>query len=450
MSTIYRKAACILAWLGDADDETIDALDRFFYLSESGPQVEAERNLEAGREDLARALLPVCLRPWARRVWVQQEVFAARRLLLACGRWKMDLEDYKWLVEAVCQSPLGRVTLSVRKQFDALAGLVVSPQNAISLDNARLYTSWTFKQQGALSPDEIERISPIVLERILQRGRNLEATDPRDFVYALAGLSSHKVASLGSSTDSGCSEALAIAYTRDVSQVFQDATRSIMNRSRNLGVLVWAGSDRPRRLDAELPSWAVDWSIRPKFPESLTDLDYSLPYQDDRGHGTLELLGFRFGSVQSISSAVRQTPFGDKAMRAVVILSHIIPPPDFSGSRHFYHKKGVPKSDIRLDWTKETRLIDGGVIGTSRYGTNVAPGDLLVLVYGWNLPLILRQHAQSSSFSYVYLLEAGDNFHLTYLPALLRCLERLGNRITTIIKRPHEMEPRSKETFVIV
>ena len=73
-----------------------------------------------------------------------------------------------------------------------------------------------------------------------------QATDPRDKLFGLLGLSKE------------FSDFVAIDYTSPVDQVFEDFALAFINRTRTLDVLVSLGGDS--RL-SNLPSWAPDWSM---------------------------------------------------------------------------------------------------------------------------------------------------------------------------------------------
>jgi hypothetical protein len=86
MLTIYQKATKVVAWLGPAADGVKDALTATALTDYGGGQ-----NLEK----ICAGLLHLYTRSWFMRMWVQQEIFAARKLRLQCGpyyfRWSQML-----------------------------------------------------------------------------------------------------------------------------------------------------------------------------------------------------------------------------------------------------------------------------------------------------------------------------------------------------------------------
>lgn len=73
MITVYSKASEVIGWVGKASPDISQALVDLFK-DENCKWKEDD----AGFKNLLR-------RPWFRRVWVRQEVFAAAKLFLQCG-----------------------------------------------------------------------------------------------------------------------------------------------------------------------------------------------------------------------------------------------------------------------------------------------------------------------------------------------------------------------------
>ncbi|KAK5674964.1 hypothetical protein LTS10_012376 [Elasticomyces elasticus] len=108
MFTIFRKAERVLVWLGEEREGTGRALGLYL---RSDVMPTSKQKEEGGAEvivvkdeKLYDTLAAVCLTPWPRRVWIQQEVFAARRLTMHHGRIDLTLNQYKGLVSLLRQS----------------------------------------------------------------------------------------------------------------------------------------------------------------------------------------------------------------------------------------------------------------------------------------------------------------------------------------------------------
>ncbi|PQE14256.1 hypothetical protein CJF31_00006829 [Rutstroemia sp. NJR-2017a BVV2] len=84
MSKIYSKAARVLIWLGETAHESDKALETI--------RIIAEDNSTNSLKDTAtqQAVLALLERSWFQRIWVLQEVAAARQILVICGSMMVD------------------------------------------------------------------------------------------------------------------------------------------------------------------------------------------------------------------------------------------------------------------------------------------------------------------------------------------------------------------------
>jgi hypothetical protein len=98
MFKIFSKASTVLVWLGEEDpnlEKAITVLRSHGILSDDYRyKIKYELEDPASKYDAVAsglscefryAFTDLCLKPWNRRAWVQQEVFAARHLELFCG-----------------------------------------------------------------------------------------------------------------------------------------------------------------------------------------------------------------------------------------------------------------------------------------------------------------------------------------------------------------------------
>ncbi|KAG4435479.1 hypothetical protein IFR05_009051 [Cadophora sp. M221] len=175
MWEIYSRAVAVTVWLGPEEGESQMAMTGFAFR-------ETHRRLEerkvwhptssnpcgchagdfetepptAGVEDLLR-------RPWFRRVWVLQEVAAAKELYIACGDIAIRGEDFY-------------------EEINGIVGFYASFTKMM-----RLYRP-VLEFMNPASP--IFQAGTMPLSLLIEMFRSWEATDPRDKVYALLGLSS--------------------------------------------------------------------------------------------------------------------------------------------------------------------------------------------------------------------------------------------------------------------
>ncbi|KAK4892111.1 hypothetical protein LTR27_009295 [Elasticomyces elasticus] len=150
MFTIFRKAEHVLVWLGAGRRGAeralrsylrFDAMRTLKQKEEAGAEVIVAKDEKD--ENLYDALAAVCLTSWPRRVWIQQEVFAARRLSMHYGRRSFTLEQYKDLVKMMRDSPIKSKQTELERQWSSLKDLTMSDEHMTILNRAKVVsTTW--------------------------------------------------------------------------------------------------------------------------------------------------------------------------------------------------------------------------------------------------------------------------------------------------------------------
>jgi hypothetical protein len=98
--------------------------------------------------------------------------------------------------------------------------------------------------------------SPRTLARLLEACQDFGATDPKDKVFAIQGIS-----------DAASDVSLLIDYNKEIYDVYLDTAHYLLNRGDLPKVLQLAGIGWPRskircsRNGKDLPSWVPDWSV---------------------------------------------------------------------------------------------------------------------------------------------------------------------------------------------
>ncbi|KAJ3567324.1 hypothetical protein NPX13_g6808 [Xylaria arbuscula] len=166
-----------------------------------------------------------------RRTWIVQEVALPRKVDVLIGPVLMDWESLSsmlYYVESLKISDLHFASLGSWKAFLALV--------------ARRKRT----QQGEF----------IALSELLFEHRRGKATDARDRIFGLMGLSAER------------EEMPAADYDASITDVFTKATVDMFRRSGNLDILGLVGPARPDRPD-DLPSWVPDYGS-PQGPHPVT------------------------------------------------------------------------------------------------------------------------------------------------------------------------------------
>ncbi|KAK0276831.1 hypothetical protein LTR35_010225 [Friedmanniomyces endolithicus] len=156
----------------------------------------------------------------------------------------MSLDHYFGLLEQLCKSPVnGRLEEleRQRKVLASLCGLRRSDERLNELELARLMSAKSEQSASFLEniDSRLKNAEPAVLaysatllEGGLSRSRYLDATDPRDYVYALLSLT-HQIMARSQSEEARSVRrtAMYIDYSKSVTRVFQDATRTLILHS---------------------------------------------------------------------------------------------------------------------------------------------------------------------------------------------------------------------------
>ena len=308
MLRIFEKADHVIAWIGPQSNTTKDL---FAFLSNDAcwgalqSVDDHDNDCHEVLEILGTALEQLLQRPWFRRTWVRQEVFAAKRMTIVCGphaiefktfvdratRWAQITQssDLPWSPTKTSQAPilLPRTINVIQKEFQH-AG--VDCYDYKTIPSKRRFTAHWFD--------------------VLNAGTSFEVTDPRDRIYGTLGVlrspttrlyverrDEHKKAEAGYD----------ISYSKSISEIYQYVVKFLINTDRTLDVLQ-IFEDRRSPAD-DLPSWTIDWrkptkriGIAPsaRFGPGFRGL---LIEQDYKDLGTLQLRGTRVGTPVRILDA---------------------------------------------------------------------------------------------------------------------------------------------------
>jgi len=254
MRHIYAKAHRTLIWLGPLDVNgdlvMLHILDHVTNLRESIPydrgnmtHVTEEQNAELGLPDLDsadwKAFQQFLKKPWFRRVWVIQEVALCKHPpIIMLGNmtcsWHQFAESIEWLY---------------RKGYRDFTELGALGQTIFTIQRIRHRKD---KQTGIPKQWHLEHLLYFISDK--------EATDPRDCIYALLGLSIDV-----SNPNTKISEALVPSYRRPMFQVFTDIVRYCIRKSGSLLILGVGGIEqRPEGTTATTcnpPSWMPRWDL---------------------------------------------------------------------------------------------------------------------------------------------------------------------------------------------
>ena len=216
MWNIYHNAARVLVWLGRSNRDIRKVMALF-------KRVEICDFIFPENEILGpylRGLAKFFNKPWWSRMWVVQEVLAARKPpLIGCGR-----QWVSWNAVSTALSSLGWGEMIRRGDFQS---------SVLKFSFTDIVTS-SAKQQALVGR----------LEDLLVATCDRQTTLPHDKVFALLGL-----------TQDASLHDFILDYSQPYSFAFQKAMFHVLDKSSNLNFLIQVTNNS----DAKTPTWCIDF-----------------------------------------------------------------------------------------------------------------------------------------------------------------------------------------------
>ncbi|KAI0024523.1 heterokaryon incompatibility protein-domain-containing protein [Xylariomycetidae sp. FL0641] len=229
MAQIYRGAASVRVWLGADDAAAADGLRLVARLTAGAGDQSHDASGKQGQERLLASLLA---RPWWLRRWIVQEVVLNGHVVVACG----DAPPVPWI--RLAQVLRGRAGDGLPRPVRAILEL------------------WKAQILGVAEADTR-------LVSLLESFSDFACFDPRDRIYAIAGLASGvRINAPEPHHDSICLHA---TYERSVEEVFHGAAKAVVRAGERdssdlaLQILLSASVRMTDAVDINMPSWAPDW-----------------------------------------------------------------------------------------------------------------------------------------------------------------------------------------------
>jgi hypothetical protein len=177
------------------------------------------------------ALQNLIKRPWFTRIWITQEIGVAKEAILLCGKTTLDWHIFDVGYSLTLLTNEMRRYLTKEVMINGMGRLTILRRALASKDEL------TPRQQKLLT-----------LPVLMNSFRKHKATDPRDKIFALYGLTSTDIGAVNLRPD----------YHSSVENVYKNVTTALMESSKDLYLLSIPRSNND--FSRNLPSWVPDWS----------------------------------------------------------------------------------------------------------------------------------------------------------------------------------------------
>jgi hypothetical protein len=263
MAAIYSRARATISWLGPPSEDSKLALETLVELGrktshlfwsiqmaiEGGPppSVIKKSVLQLARDSSRwNAIANICARLYWSRIWIFQEMACARDKYFLCGDSTARDIDRPISLLLAWQAMGGEI------HSEPLGSHCLSMVNSVQ----------TFRFHGNFPSDAPYYIRPGTLHEMLVKLTTLNATQPRDRIYAPLGIATDR-------------DQLGIVpnYSKDLHLIFKEIACALL-REGCLGVLLSASLQDKC---SQLPSWVPDWSTG-------FDADLGRIYRADNRH----------------------------------------------------------------------------------------------------------------------------------------------------------------------
>ncbi|KAI1178512.1 heterokaryon incompatibility protein-domain-containing protein [Nemania sp. FL0916] len=428
MLGVYLKARSVIGWMGMAGQHTERAIDLAVACLIRNKRKIAQKG-DWVLEDVCKGFLDLYERQWLQRVWVQQEIFAARQLVIRCGHLEIPSEALAMNPSELLQLVEGQWSSRQRPSYtdsdsessrstrsdtssddqgqaegsDSEDGIPIPTGPLTSskvhgilerLNSRRIPLMQAF--QVWLSSDremrpawsatgQVQLKKPPPLAETLFQTSKLSVTNQRDRIYGVLGLT-QTPSHAGSLQDNWEVGKIAIDYNSSVREAYTAATLWLIEHYKSFNILFFANSQPicDELDDLELPRWVIDWR-RPlgslgAFMWEYLCQDFNM--QRDRG--------FQVDYDQFIQDNGNAIQRGE-----LVVQGHLIPKGVFKDYPDWDWREGREDEDRQND-----RSVDEYWRRDATYDVTQHDHTLILPRFGPSLPLILQAIAGS-----------GDRFH---------------------------------------
>lgn len=245
MTNIYTKAKSVAIWLGpEADDSDLAvAFIRQVAANADSPEYVSSLISSINTKPALAAVVALFERSYWRRLWVVQEVYNARVVMVYCGSTKSPWIEYKKASEVFV-----RHRAEIDREFHGRSSYGTS-SNQFTYSQVLVY-------QGPSSLPDLGSLATLGKESFLEAMcvcRRKLSTDPRDKVFGILGVLPLEIRA-----------EFPVDYNQSLKDVYINAVDYLLHTTDRLDVICESIHFPLHTNAANLPTWVPDWSHIPE------------------------------------------------------------------------------------------------------------------------------------------------------------------------------------------
>ena len=255
MQDVYRTADHVMIWLGEEDKYSVRAFDELHgivgHRAITGivPDDLVNPVSMVLHPNAWEAISCILFRPWFSRLWILQEVIAAKRAWILCGSDSIQFELFLAIVRKILRE---RSLEFIMSHHPRGAELGSSAREAMKKQLEFIVHA----HRGRGDLDELQRYNPRLLN-LLCATRWAQSSEPHDKVYAILGLNKLMESEVLAFSNSETVD-LEVNYEISPERVSINVTKAIISSMKSLEVLRFAG--KGQNMNDQLPSWVANWA----------------------------------------------------------------------------------------------------------------------------------------------------------------------------------------------
>jgi hypothetical protein len=287
MTEIYTRARSVVVWISVLGGKTQQLLHQLE--NDKSPEHLRNRTASGSRiqcgpsaldEEDKRPMSELAENPWFRRIWVIQEVAVAREVIVQTGR------------TTICWTTFGAALEKCSKNYE-MEGVIEAIRTVNTIRTARSQKPYYMD-----------------LFVLLERFRHCLATDERDKVFALLGLTSSSLAK---------EKVVQVIpdYSKPAAFIYMSLTRQYINKRKNLDIICHATLSNYMAIPSWVPCWSYHNPGLSVLPKRRTvgarhepmyrccgdlEIDRDLLFGTELSGNRLWVNGFKFDVVSIIGS----------------------------------------------------------------------------------------------------------------------------------------------------